>query len=64
MPRYKTQDQCRQMAVEAMEAFKAQIDEIDSETPWSASEPGWWLSMQNIRGDVFRFIKEHGDNDE
>lgn len=32
--------------------IKQRIDEIDKETPFSDTEPEWWLEMQTLRRSI------------
>ena len=34
----------------------SRIAAIDSETPWSESEPKWWLHMQNVNNAASKGI--------
>jgi hypothetical protein len=45
----KTQAECKSKFELACASFVAEIDEIDADTPWSDTEPYWWLKMMEIR---------------
>lgn len=42
----------------AFEALLAEIlprlNAIDEATPWTPSEPSWWLAMSRLRNEVYR----------
>lgn len=35
-----------------------QITEIDLATPWSESEPEWWLEMSNKQQAIYKLLRE------
>ena len=50
-----TQDECKQRFFELCEEFSKNITEIDNQTPWSETEPSWWLEMREIQKHVLTF---------
>jgi len=40
-----TQSECRERWLALKAEFLAEVNKIDNDTPWSNSEPGWWLEM-------------------
>ena len=44
-----SQDEAKRRFIELCKEFNTRSKEIDSITPWSESEPQWWLDMMEIR---------------
>lgn len=52
MPQYKTHTQCKEKLIDLLKYTLNQIDEIDSETVYSITEPNWWLEMQDLKREI------------
>lgn len=56
----KDQSQCKNDYIKVLINYIKQIDIINSETPWSASEPSWWNEMmisQRHAQDLLKRLK-------
>lgn len=45
----KTQSQCRADFEAEVRRSLEVVQKIDDETPWSNSEPEWWLELSDLR---------------
>jgi hypothetical protein len=41
------------------EEVTARINEIDKETPWSETEPEWWLQMMEVQKLINKNIRNN-----
>lgn len=51
-----SQDEAKRRFIEFCKEFNTRSKEIDSITPWSESEPQWWLDMMEIRRRTQRAV--------
>lgn len=56
----KTQNDCAQEFRQALLEFENKLDQIDEDTPWSETEPKWWVRMMTIRSTVHATREEFG----
>lgn len=49
----KTQDECRMEWEISRQEFLDKINQIDNETPFSDTEPKWWLGMAEVRRQIY-----------
>jgi len=45
----KTQDECHKEWNQLRQEILIKIEQIDQDTPFSETEPKWWLEMSNVR---------------
>jgi hypothetical protein len=51
-----TQSECKEEFIKLLNHFMARIDEIDKATPWSVSEPDWWMEMMDYKTKAYDTI--------
>jgi len=49
-----TQNECKEKWLELRQRILDEIKALDKETPWSESEPKWWLEMRQVQKEIIK----------